>query len=68
MCDVPINLTNVTAITAGFEHTLALKDDGTVVAWGDNEHGQCDVPINLTNVTAIAAGVGLDPIPHIAAI
>ncbi len=30
----------VVAITTGFGHSLALKKDGTVVAWGYNEYGQ----------------------------
>lgn len=36
--------------------TLALRRDGTVVAWGNNEFGQSSVPVGLTNVVAIAAG------------
>jgi hypothetical protein len=43
------------AIAAGWKHSLALKNDGTVVAWGDNSLGQLDVPANLSNVVAIAA-------------
>jgi len=35
---------------------LALKQDGTVVAWGHNNSGQTDVPTDLSNVVAIAAG------------
>jgi alpha-tubulin suppressor-like RCC1 family protein len=35
---------------------VALKQDGTVAAWGDNSSGQCDLPSYLTGVTAIAAG------------
>ena len=54
--DVPDNLTNVVAISAGGLHSLAMKSDGTVVAWGQNEVGQCSVPANLTDVKAISAG------------
>lgn len=44
------------AIAAGGFHNLALRDDRTVVAWGETNSGQIDVPSNLTNVTAITAG------------
>jgi hypothetical protein len=37
---------------------VALKNDGTVVAWGDNVYGQTTVPAGLSGVTAIAAGDG----------
>ena len=33
-------LSDVTAISAGVAHSLALKSDGTVYAWGWNSHGQ----------------------------
>ncbi len=61
------DLTDVTAIAKGPFYSLALKTDGTVWAWGDNEFGQLGngttiyspAPIQvsgLTDVTAIAAG------------
>jgi hypothetical protein len=50
------NLVNVAAIAAGDSFSLALKTDGTVVAWGDNSVGQTNVPIGLSSVVAIAAG------------
>ncbi|MGH3052833.1 MAG: fibronectin type III domain-containing protein, partial [Gaiellaceae bacterium] len=51
----------MTAIAASniYYHSLALKDDGTVVAWGcgdGTDFGQCSVPSSLSGVTAIAAG------------
>jgi hypothetical protein len=52
----PTDLNNVTAIAAGHYFGIALKSDGTVVAWGDNDFGQTNVPAGLANVTAIAAG------------
>lgn len=55
--DVPDGLDNVTAIAAGGDHYLALKADGTVTAWGENDYGQSSVPEDLTDVTAIAAGL-----------
>lgn len=47
---------NVTRIAAGGYHFLALRADGTVFAWGNNEMGQCDVPEDLTDVIEIVAG------------
>ena len=37
-------------------NSLALKSDGTVVAWGLNNKGQTKVPEDLKSVVAIAAG------------
>jgi hypothetical protein len=45
----------VVAIAAGGVHSVALKADGTVVAWGQNFYGQLDIPPGLSNVVAIAA-------------
>jgi hypothetical protein len=55
---VPAGLAGVTAIAASTVHSLALKSDGTVVAWGcfGADSGQCTVPAGLADVTAIAAG------------
>ena len=49
-------LSGVSAIAGGVVHTVALKSNGTVVAWGWNGHGQISVPPGLSGVTAIAAG------------
>ncbi|MFZ1072726.1 MAG: hypothetical protein WAO21_04755 [Verrucomicrobiia bacterium] len=53
---MPANATNVIALAAGDYHCLALRTDGTVVAWGEDSSGQTDIPPNLTNVVSIAAG------------
>ena len=37
---------------------LALKSDGSIVAWGSNTNGQIEVPANLGVVEKIAAGGG----------
>lgn len=40
----PAGLSGVTAIAAGGLHSLALKSDGTVVAWGLDNYGQVSPP------------------------
>jgi uncharacterized repeat protein (TIGR02543 family) len=42
-------------VSAGADHTVGLKSDGTLVAVGDNSYGQCNVG-GWTNVTQVAAG------------
>jgi alpha-tubulin suppressor-like RCC1 family protein len=60
-------LTNVVAVAAGGNHSLALKADGTVWAWGDNSFGELgdgtrtvrSIPIQVAgvnHVVAISAG------------
>lgn len=44
------------SVSAGAYHSLALKRDGTVVAWGANYAGQAIVPEGLPRVTAIGEG------------
>jgi hypothetical protein len=46
------------AVAAGDDHTLAVRRDGSVGAWGRNDSGQTDVPSDLHGVTAVAAGRG----------
>lgn len=49
-------MSGVKAIDASVYHSLALKSDGTVVAWGWNDDSQATVPAEMTGVMAIAAG------------
>lgn len=44
------------ALAAGANHGLALRENGTVLAWGTNDFGQTNLPAGLTNIIAIAAG------------
>jgi hypothetical protein len=46
----------ITAIAAGSDHCLAIKSDGTVIAWGRDDSKQVTLPSGLVNVVAIAAG------------
>jgi alpha-tubulin suppressor-like RCC1 family protein len=58
----PAGLSNVVAISAGGGYSgssldVALRADGTLVAWGDNNSlGQTIVPADLWSATAISAG------------
>lgn len=52
----PNNLTHVVAVAAGDHHVVALRDDGTVWAWGANDQGQ--LGDGTTNDSA-------DPVPVI---
>ena len=45
------------ALAAGGYHSLALRADGTVVAWGNNDAGQTEVPAGLDRVVGISAGL-----------
>jgi subtilisin-like proprotein convertase family protein len=53
--EVPPGLSNVVAIAGAYDHSLALKNNGTVVAWGDNTFNQTNAPA-ANNFLAIAGG------------
>ena len=44
---VPVGLSGIVAIAAGDYHSLALRTDGRVIAWGANVfgYGQTNVPV-----------------------
>ncbi|QJE96554.1 choice-of-anchor D domain-containing protein [Luteolibacter luteus] len=54
---VPPDLRGVKQITAGNDHVVALRNDGTVSGWGASTMNRLSIPADLTNATAIAAGI-----------
>jgi len=64
--DASGELGGVTAIAAGANHCLALKNDGTVVAWGYNLNGELGNGTTVDGVRA-AAVTGLNSVHSIAA-
>jgi alpha-tubulin suppressor-like RCC1 family protein len=59
-------LTDVKAIASGVNHTIAVKTDGTVWAWGDNAYGQLGdnattdrtTPVQVSGLTGVVAVTG----------
>jgi hypothetical protein len=56
--NVPPGLSNVVSVAAGPMYALALRSDGSIVAWGI---ASSTPPVSLTNVVAIAGGVQNQP-------
>jgi VCBS repeat-containing protein len=64
------NLEGVVAIAAGHSHSLALKSDGTVWAWGENNYGQMgdgtttqrNTPVKVKDNTGTAYLTGITAI------
>lgn len=61
------NLTNVIAIAAGGYHSLALKSDGTVWAWGRNSNGQLGDGSTSKRLTPVQVAGGLNNVKSISA-
>jgi alpha-tubulin suppressor-like RCC1 family protein len=53
---VPVSAGPAKGIAVSDEHSLTVRTDGTVVAWGWNGYGQTSVPTGLSGVVAVAAG------------
>ncbi len=65
LCTVPAPNRQFVAISGGHNHSLGLKSNGSVVAWGSNYDdpmdvqnysGQCDVPAPNIGFVAVSAG------------
>ncbi len=61
-------ISNVVQIEAGSFHTLALKSDGTVWAWGHNSNGQIGDGTTTDRPTPLQVGVGVVGFSNIIAI
>ena len=55
-CDVPAPNRDFVEAAAGGHHSLGLKADGSIVAWGLNDYSQCNVPTPNTGFVAVAGG------------
>ena len=43
-----------TAVSAGYQHSCAIRTDNTITCWGENDDGQADAPAG--QYTAVSAG------------
>ncbi|UCG15671.1 MAG: hypothetical protein JSV19_10295, partial [Phycisphaerales bacterium] len=55
-CNVPAPNADFIGIAGGSLHSLGLKADGSIVAWGYNYIGQCEVPSPNADFIGVAAG------------
>jgi len=55
LADLSPGWTGIIQVAAGWQHTVGVKDNGTVVAVGLNDEGQCDVG-GWTGIIQVAAG------------
>lgn len=70
-CVTPVvipGLTNIIAIDAGRDHSLALKSDGTVWAWGRNNNGQIGDGTTEPPALAVQVGIGVSGFSNIIAV
>lgn len=52
----PPPLDDIVSVAPGAFHCVALRQDGNIVAWGSNAHGQLEIPESLTDVAAVCSG------------
>ncbi len=49
-----LQIKNISTVSVGSAHTVALRNDGTVLATGNNDYGQCNVS-DWTNIVSVSA-------------
>jgi type 1 fimbria pilin len=55
-CEARQVVVGAVQVSAG-DHSVAMRADGSIVAWGLNDSGQCNVPVNLGPVAFIGTGL-----------
>lgn len=65
---VQSSITDVVQLEAGYGHTLAVKADGTVWAWGANTDGQIGDNSQMDRPTPVQVGVGVAGFTNIVAV
>ena len=60
-------LTNVVAVSAGDDHSMAIRADGTLWGWGNNLHGQTGTGIFLHDTHAALVVPGIDDVVAVSA-
>lgn len=55
---LPQAVTDYTQVSAGPAHTLALRSNGTIDAWGGNGSGECDVPALPLGISYVQVSAG----------
>ena len=54
--NAPAAATNLVSFDTSLQYTVALRQDGQVIAWGPDSSGETVVPPTATNVVAVRAG------------
>ena len=52
------NCRYIADVQPGREHCVAVRSDGNIVAWGDNQYGQLNVPAMPAGVSYLLASAG----------
>src|ERR1039457_1420329 len=52
---VPPGATNVSEVSGGYYHNLAVKRNLTILSWGVSAYAQTNVAVNYSNTLAVAA-------------